>query len=308
MTPFGNRQLAYFVTVAEMGQISRAAKALFIAQPALSQSIMRLERQLGVELLTRHPRGVALTAAGEIFFDKAKAALEAEADAAATAQLLGRLRSRVIEVGFLGAPPALIVPDVLDAFGAAQPDVHVAFRELPFPAPSTSAWLAGADVAICHRPPWHAQLEAETLWEEPRALLLPVSHRLATRRALAVADVINERFPSCHPSVDPEWMSFWSLDDHRGGPPANVSPDAPANSMELVAALTAGSAISALPLTVAQTIAAVAPRLVAVPLRDAVSAVCTLVWQLPSRNPLANAFVEAARSAVSERTPAGVAA
>jgi len=85
-------QLLYSVTVAREGQITRAARKLNIAQPALSQSIANLEADLGFELLTRHPRGVTLTQSGEVFFEKAQAALAAAADAEDTARSLARRR------------------------------------------------------------------------------------------------------------------------------------------------------------------------------------------------------------------------
>jgi len=61
------RQLRYFVAVAEEGQMTAAAQKLHLAQPALSQGIAQLERQLGVELLRRNPHGVTLTPAGGSF-------------------------------------------------------------------------------------------------------------------------------------------------------------------------------------------------------------------------------------------------
>ena len=88
---FKRGQLRYFVTVAEDGQMTRAARRLHIAQPALSQAISQLEAELGIELLVRHPRGVTLTPAGEAFLPKARAVVASEQDAA---QRRNRLRAR----------------------------------------------------------------------------------------------------------------------------------------------------------------------------------------------------------------------
>src|SRR5437763_262278 len=88
LTDFDFRQFRYFVTVAEEGQMTRAARRLRLAQPALSQAIARLEAQVGVKLLDRNPRGVALTSAGHAFVEKARAALEAVDAAEATAHPL----------------------------------------------------------------------------------------------------------------------------------------------------------------------------------------------------------------------------
>jgi molybdenum-dependent DNA-binding transcriptional regulator ModE len=113
--------LAYFVKVAETGQITHAARILHVAQPALSQAIAQLEAQLGVKLLERHPRGVSLTPAGEIFLEKARIALDAQADAAATAASLARDLRGAMQIGFLSIPPMLMAPNLLEAFGRANP-------------------------------------------------------------------------------------------------------------------------------------------------------------------------------------------
>jgi DNA-binding transcriptional LysR family regulator len=292
---FSNSQLNYFVRVAEAGQISRAARTLYVAQPALSQAIARLERQLGVELLERHPRGVTLTSAGEIFFEKARAALEAEAQAAATARSLARCGSGLIELGFLGSPPPLIAPAILEAFTSAYADVDVSFRELRFPTCSTAEWLADVDLALCYSPTPHEEVEIQPLWSEPRAVLLDRTHRLAARTELSVEDVLDERFYGHHPTVDETWVEFWNLGDHRGGPPLSITSDTPANALELVAAITAGHAISTFPWAVAKTVAGLVPSLAAIPLRDAAPATCSLVWRTPPDNSLTSVFVQTTR-------------
>src|SRR5580693_3251311 len=102
---FSQVQLHYFVTVSEEGQITRAARKLHLAQPALSQAIAHLESELGIELFVRHPRGVTLTQAGEAFLVKAQAALAAEAETAQMGLSLRRAASAAIVVGFVGPPP-----------------------------------------------------------------------------------------------------------------------------------------------------------------------------------------------------------
>ncbi|UUZ80409.1 LysR family transcriptional regulator [Paenibacillus sp. P26] len=73
------RQLAYFVEVAKLNNLTRAAERLKVAQPALSQQIRNLEQELGVRLFNRSGRGVSLTEAGKIFFIGAEKTLsEAE--------------------------------------------------------------------------------------------------------------------------------------------------------------------------------------------------------------------------------------
>ena len=144
---FRRGHLLYFVTVAEEGQITRAAKKLHLAQPALSQAIAQLESDLGLALLERHARGVSLTPAGAVFLEKARTAVAAWSDALSTAQSLARAHQGTIEFGFLGSPPGLDSPGPLEAFAAIHPKIELRYRELAFPTAPTSAWLAGVDLA-----------------------------------------------------------------------------------------------------------------------------------------------------------------
>src|SRR6516165_9692818 len=98
---FRRNHLHYFVTVADEGQITRAAQKLHIAQPALSHAIAELESQLGIELLERNPHGVTLTAAGEAFLVKARLAVAAHGDVVDTARMLARGQTQTIELGFV---------------------------------------------------------------------------------------------------------------------------------------------------------------------------------------------------------------
>jgi len=89
------RHLRYFVAIAEEGSFTRAAERLWTAQPGLSSQMRRLEGELGVQLLERHPRGISLTQAGELFLERARIALAATDAAAAT--------GRDIEAGVIGS-------------------------------------------------------------------------------------------------------------------------------------------------------------------------------------------------------------
>ena len=66
------KQLRYFIAIAEEGSLSAAALRVAVAQPSLSQHVLSLERELGVKLLERSPRGVSLTASGEVLLSHAR--------------------------------------------------------------------------------------------------------------------------------------------------------------------------------------------------------------------------------------------
>lgn len=286
------------MTVAEEGQITRAARRLNVAQPALSHAIAQLESELGLELLERHPRGVKLTNAGEKFYEKARAAVAAAADAAQSVQSLSQAQRGTIEFGFMGMPPGLDSPAPLEAFSEAHPEIDICYQELPFPSAPTSSWLSGVDVAVCHRPASHPDVWAQPLRLERRVVLAPKRHPLASRSELAVTEAIDETFIGFHPSVDPSWAGFWSLDDHRRATPRRVTLDRAANAQEVLAALAVRHAITTVPASVAGLIQGALNGVVAIPLRDAEPAAVMLVGHEDRRNPLVAVFIAFVRSLI----------
>src|SRR6185312_3659920 len=123
------RQLEYAVAVADHGGFTRAAAALRVAQPSLSQGLRALERELGVELFERLGRSVAITAAGEVVVDAARRVLRDAADLrAATAAVAGVMTGRLDIV----ALPTLAVDPLarlIGAFRAEHPGVVVQVSE-----------------------------------------------------------------------------------------------------------------------------------------------------------------------------------
>jgi DNA-binding transcriptional LysR family regulator len=294
---FKTDQLRYFVTVAEEGQITRAAEKLYIAQPALSQAISQLESDLGLRLLDRHPRGVRLTPAGEAFLEKARAVVETEHEVQLTAQSLSRAARGAIEVGFIGPPPTMTAPALFTAFAEAHPEAEVCFRELPFPRGSTRTWLEQVDVAFCQPPEPDEHIEVHHVRVEPRALMVHSGHPLAGSREAPLERALGERFISYHPSVQRAWAGFHSLDDHRGAPPEKLTADRVATSLEMLGrlgTLAAADAVTALPNADAQLVAHVLPDVHAVQLTDAAPATVSLVWHSGATHPLVAPLVSCA--------------
>jgi DNA-binding transcriptional LysR family regulator len=301
---FRRGQLRCFVTVAEEGQITRAAARLRMAQPAVSQAVALLEAELGLELLHRHPRGITLTPAGEAFLAKARAAVAAEADAAESVHALGRAAEGTIEFGFVGTPPGLDSPRVLEAFTRAHPAIDIRYRELPFPSPPTSAWLSEVDVAVCHLPPADPDVWVHTLRSEARIVLAPSRHPLSERDELSLAEALDETFIGFHLSVEPKWAGFWSLDDHRGAPPRRVTPDGARNPHEVLASLAVRNALTIVPAAVAGLIPSLLSGVSAIALPEAQPATIALLGREDRRNPLVDALLDHARGVPRDETPA----
>jgi DNA-binding transcriptional LysR family regulator len=293
---FRTDQLHYFVTVAEEGQITRAAKKLYIAQPALSQAISQLESDLGLQLLERHPRGVRLTPSGEAFLDKARTVVERERDVELTAQSLARAARGVLEVGFIGPPPPMTAPALFGAFAEEQPDAEISFRELPFPRGTTRSWLETVDIAFCQSPERGKQIGVQPVRVEQRWLVAPADHSLSQEQEVRVEQVIDETFIGYHPGVQASWGGFHSLDDHRPGPPRSLTEDHVATSLEMLGLLTGTTAVTTLPAADARLISQVLPSIAAMPIVDADPASVSLVWNQVDPHPLVGALLAAARS------------
>lgn len=122
--------MRYFIAVAEEGSVSRASMRLAIAQPPLSQQILRFERSLGFALFQRTAKGVSLTPAGRSLLVNARR-IVAEADAAvreATDVHLG-VAGRLV-VAFMSTAVHSILPPLLAAYRASRPNVAIEVREM----------------------------------------------------------------------------------------------------------------------------------------------------------------------------------
>jgi DNA-binding transcriptional LysR family regulator len=203
----------------------------------------------------------------------------------ASARSHAHIDSSAIEFGFLGVPPGLDSSGVLDQFAEAHPAVELRFRELPFPHAPTKSWLADVDVAVCHAPPPDPGVWRHVFRYEPRVVLASARHPLARHSKLEVAEVLDETFIGLHPSVEPAWAGFWSLDDHRGASPRRVTPDRADNPQEVLASLAVRHAITTVPVSVAQALSNVLSGMVAIPLRDANPSTIMLVGHDDRPNP-----------------------
>src|SRR5918994_1692816 len=119
------RQLRYVVEVADQQNFSRAAERLGIAQPALSQQVLKVERELGYDLFLRHPRGALVTSAGKAFVADARVAVAAFDETMGRAGRRGRGETGQLTVGFTAAAATELMPLVLGAFAERYPDVDL---------------------------------------------------------------------------------------------------------------------------------------------------------------------------------------
>jgi len=122
------RQLEYFAAVARHRHFTRAAEALYVTQPALSQQIRRLEAELGLTLLRRTSKGVELTAAGADLLVHAEAVLAEVARAKADMDRHTGVTRGVVRVAATAAD-APRLPEALADFHGAHPSIQIGLRQ-----------------------------------------------------------------------------------------------------------------------------------------------------------------------------------
>lgn len=124
------RHLKYFIAVAEEKNIGRAALRLHISQPPLTRQIQQLEKELGVQLLIRTPRGVELTQAGETFLQEACNIRELVELAVERTRRTGMGKLGRLDIGIFGTGIFSAIPKLLQQFRDTNPDVRVVLHTM----------------------------------------------------------------------------------------------------------------------------------------------------------------------------------
>jgi DNA-binding transcriptional LysR family regulator len=177
-------QLASFLAVAEEGSFTRAARALTISQPSLSQRVRTLEDELGGPLIERLPSGVRLTAAGKALLPEAQAAVRAAERAGTAARAALGLETGELEVATLLSMTIGILPRAITVWRTQHPDIGIRLIEYTHRSLLEDDVRTGVgDIALGPTPAlWHGPVER--LGNEELVLVLPRSDPLASRRRL----------------------------------------------------------------------------------------------------------------------------
>lgn len=191
---FELRDLECFLAVVEHKSFHRAAKRLNIAQPPLSRRIAALERELGGALFSRESRQIELTEVGRAFAHEARIVLEQANLARRIAQDIGRGFIGHLRLGYVGSSGYGLVPAAIASFRKEFPRATVSVAELLSRRQAEALRAGTIDVALHRGTPEDDGLLVRRLLSDRLIVALPVAHRFAKRKTIAVEDLAHEPF------------------------------------------------------------------------------------------------------------------
>lgn len=198
------RYLRNFLVLAETLHFGEAAKRLHMTQPPLSRQLASLEQELGIELFSRHSRSVALTPAGEDFYQNIRRLLDDYDFAVRSARGTARGERGELRIGFTMCAAWSILPRLLAAFARTHPDVTVKLDET-LPRDLQGALQRGdVDIGLSFPMAVSAPLHYRPIYQEPLCAVVPGSHPLAHTSPLTVAALAAEPFITFPASTAPE--------------------------------------------------------------------------------------------------------
>ncbi|MFI7382878.1 LysR family transcriptional regulator [Streptomyces sp. NPDC049813] len=194
------RQLRSFLALVEECHFGRAAARLHVAQPALSQQIKQLERELGIALFHRSTRRVEPTEAGRQLTDYARALVTEEERARVHLRELATGHAGRVSVGFIGTATYDVLPRVARTVRAELPAVTMDLRgELLTPELVAGLLDGRYDLAVLRGAVTDARLHVTPLRSEPLVAVVPSHHPLAGRSCVPLRALAGEPFV-IHPS------------------------------------------------------------------------------------------------------------
>lgn len=188
------RHLTYFVAVADRLNFSRAAEALHIAQPAISQQVRALEQELGISLFDRVGKRVTLTEAGRALLPHARQILSAVEAARNEIRERGSLKRGTVS---LGAPPTVsahALPTKITSFEQKHPGLDVMLREAGTETLVALVEQGQLDMAIVSTDVLPSSIESTPFLEETYVLAVGAKHHLCKRKAINITELAEESF------------------------------------------------------------------------------------------------------------------
>lgn len=188
------KQLMHLIALYEQQHFTKAAKACFITQSALSASIQELEYLLDVCLIDRAGRKVSFTPAGIEIVKIAQKILNLEYELMDLAQMLSAPLSGIVRLGVIPTLAPWLMPVALLHIYRAYPDVNIRIKELPTSKALKALEAGHLDVALIALPWETSGFEAIIIGEEDMVIACGKQHIWANKQSLSLKDIENEQF------------------------------------------------------------------------------------------------------------------
>lgn len=190
------RQLRYFISVAEHLNFTEAARQLFVAQPAVSQQIASLEKQMGVQLFIRDKHSVRLTNAGTVFLKDAKDIFNRFEESVEKARQAEYGMIGKINIGLLSAPVRKLLPNLVRQFRRKYPNINIHFNFYHLGQILEKLKTDEIDLAFTLSLGLQSigGLETRSLCTQPHCIIMHQDHPLANRASINVAELAQETF------------------------------------------------------------------------------------------------------------------
>lgn len=187
------RDLQYLVALAETRHFGRAATRCHVSQPTLSSQLKKLEETLGVALIERRPRRVALTPAGRAVVERARRMLRDADDIRTLARASQDPLSGQLKVGLIPTLGPYLLPRIAPKLARALPKLQLMLHEYQTAPLVDRVQNGDLDLAILALPADTQGLQTRSLFGEAFLVAMPERHRLATRRRIKAADLAGEK-------------------------------------------------------------------------------------------------------------------
>lgn len=189
-------QLRYFCAVARNGTFTRASAVEHVAQPSLSQQILKLEDELGAKLFDRLPRSARLTVFGQAFLPKAERILRELGDAKTELQEMAGEEKGEVALGMIPTIAAYLLPKLLTGFSREHPLVNIKVVEDTTQALTERLHQGSLDVSVVALPVPGAgnEFTVSELFSELIFAALPENHPLAGRKSIRLSELNEDAF------------------------------------------------------------------------------------------------------------------
>lgn len=282
------RQIEYVVGIVDHGGFTRAAQALHVTQPALSEGVSRLESELGVALFHRVPKGVVMTSAGSAFMEPARQMLRTRTVLSESVAAVAGLAAGQLD---LVALPTLAVDPLASLIGEFRNvhpgiSVHVAQPE-DAAAVATRVRNGSSEIGLAELPVEGAGLVSEPLLVQQLVVSLPAQSALAGRRRLRITDLAKVPLITTPTGTSLRRLVDMAFIEAGLTPLIAVETEQRESVLPLVAA---GAGATVLPKRLADT--ATDPRIVTADLYPAIRREIGLIRRNGPVSPAAQAFLD----------------